>query len=141
MARHEEAQEGPPAEAANDLQWAQELTGSVRCAAVLLALLLVVDWGTGRLSLWRTTLWLALAGLLFVALYPARVSAGEGWLSSRRLLRTRRVRTDALVSVRCLDGKSAADGVLLCGGTALHLISLRIEQETARAVFKASGLE
>ncbi|MGW1746543.1 hypothetical protein ACWCRD_13150 [Streptomyces sp. NPDC002092] len=178
MGRHDEAQEGPPFEVANDLQWAQELTSSVRCAAVLLTLLLVVDWGTGRLALWRTALWLTLAGLLFAVLYPARVSAGEGWLASRRLLRTRRVRTDALVSVRCLDGisqrlllrdafggrveldpevlvtnpqlwyrlhedarKSAADGMLLCGGTALRLVSLRVEQETARAVFKASGLE
>jgi hypothetical protein len=178
MARHDEAQEGPPAEAANDRQWAQELMSSVRCAAVLLALLLVVDWGTGRLALWRTALWLALAGLLFGVLCPARVTAGEGWLSSRRLLRRRRVRTDALVSVRCLDGisqrlllrdafggrveldpevlvanprlwyrleedarKSAADGMLLCGGTALRLISQRVDRETARAVFKASGLE
>ncbi|MFF4359997.1 hypothetical protein [Streptomyces sp. NPDC001604] len=178
MARHDETQEGPPVEAANDLQRTQELMSSVRSAAVLLALLLVVDWGTGRLALCRTALWVALAGLLFAVLCPARVTAGEGWLSSRRLLRERRLRTDALVSVRCLEGisqrlllrdafggrveldpeilvtnpqlwnrldegarKSAADGMLLCGGTALQLISQRVDRETARAVFKASGLE
>ncbi|WTE49155.1 hypothetical protein OH768_47500 [Streptomyces sp. NBC_01622] len=59
-----------------------------------------------RLAPWRAALWLGLAGLLFVTLYPARVSAGEGWLSSRRILREHRVRTDLLVSVRCLDGIS-----------------------------------
>jgi hypothetical protein len=32
------------------------------------------------------------------------VSAGTGWLATRRLLRTRRVRTDLLVAVRPLDG-------------------------------------
>ncbi|WP_240634388.1 MULTISPECIES: hypothetical protein [Streptomyces] len=42
--------------------------------------------------------------LLFLVLCPARVAAGEGWLSSHGLLRGRRVRTDRLVSVRCLDG-------------------------------------
>jgi hypothetical protein len=99
-------------------------------------------------------------------------------LSSRPLLRERRVRTDALVSVRCLDGtsqrlllrdafggrveldpeilvtnprlwnrldegarKSVADGMLLCGGTALRLISEQVDRETARAVFNASGME
>ncbi|MFJ9909544.1 hypothetical protein ACIRVK_43190 [Streptomyces sp. NPDC101152] len=165
-------------EATNDREWTQELWSSVRCAGVLLALLLLVDWGSGRLALWRTVLWLALAGLLFVVLYPARVSAGGNWLASRRLVREHRVRTDLLVSVRCLDGmsqrlllrdalggrveidpevlvrnpqlwlrldegarKSADDGLLLCGATALRGISRRVDRETARAVFKASGLE
>lgn len=52
------------------------------------------------------TLWVALGVLLFVILYPARVTAGEGWLAARGLVRERRVRTDALVSVRCLGGVS-----------------------------------
>ncbi|WP_327691887.1 MULTISPECIES: hypothetical protein [unclassified Streptomyces] len=179
-ARHEpvDAHGDKPGEATNDLQWAQELWSSVRCAGVLLVVLLLVDWGSGRLAPWRAALWLALAGLLFVALYPARVSAGEGWLSSRRMLREHRVRTDLLVSVRHLDGisqrlllrdafgrrieidpdvlvtnpqlwyrldedarKSAAGGTLLCGATALRHISQRVDRETARAVFKVSGLE
>lgn len=185
MGRRDDARQEPvdahgekPAEATNDLQWTQELWSSVRCAGVLFVLLLLVDWGSGRLAMWRAALWLALAGLLFVVLYPARVSAGEGWLSSRRMLRERRVRTDLLVSVRCLDGvsrrlvlrdacggrveiapdvlvinprlwhhldedarKSAAGGTLLCGTTALQRLSHRIDRETARAVFKVSGLE
>lgn len=167
-----------PGEATNDIEWARDVWSSVRCAGVLLALLLLVDWGSGRFTFRRAALWLALTGLLFVVLYPARVSAGEGWLSSRRLLRERRVRTDLLVSARCLDGisprlllrdafgghveldpevlvthpqlwyrlaegarKSAAGGTLLCGATALQCISQRVDRETARAVFKVSGLE
>lgn len=100
-----------PGEATNDLQWAQELWSSVRCAGMLLVLLLLVDWGAGRFVLWRAVLWPALAGLLFVVVYPARVSAGEGWLSSRRMLRERRVRTDLLVSVSAEPADRARSAV------------------------------
>ncbi|MDC0770918.1 hypothetical protein [Streptomyces sp. HD] len=95
-----------PSDAAHDLRWARDVRDSVRCSGVLLALLLLLDWGTGRLTPWRCTLWLALGLLLFLVLYPARVSAGDGWLASRRLLREHRVRTDLLVSVRRLEGMS-----------------------------------
>jgi hypothetical protein len=37
--------------------------------------------------------------------------------------------------------KAAGDGSLLCGATALRHISRRVDRETARAVFKASGLD
>ena len=90
----------------NDLEWTQEWWSAVRCAGVLLALLLLVDCATGRTALWRTALWFALAGLLFLVLLPARVSAGANWLASRRLVHEQRVRTDLLVSVRCLGGVS-----------------------------------
>jgi len=89
-----------------DRQWARDLRGTFRCAGALLGLLLAVDHFSARLTLWRAALWFAVALLLFVVLYPARVRAGEGWLSARGLLRERRVRTDRLVSVRCLDGIS-----------------------------------
>ncbi|MFI6352247.1 hypothetical protein ACIBJF_06170 [Streptomyces sp. NPDC050743] len=126
----------------------------------------------------QNELWLALALLLFLVLFPARVSAHGNWLTSRRLLVERRVRTDQLVSVRCLKGvsqrlllrdahgarveidpevlvsnpvlwhrleegarKAAAEGLLLCGQTALHRLAARVDRETALAVFKASGLE
>ncbi|MGW2701792.1 hypothetical protein [Streptomyces sp. NPDC001340] len=91
-------------QAAHDHRRPKDVRDSVRCAGVLLALLVLVDRGSGRLTLWRFALWCALALLLFLVLYPARVSAGEDWLASRRLLRERRVRTDLLVSVRFLDG-------------------------------------
>ncbi|MEU6147942.1 hypothetical protein ABZ848_47355 [Streptomyces sp. NPDC047081] len=161
-----------------DRRWGRDVRDAVRCAGLLLALLLLVDGGSGRLTARRCLLWLALAALLLLALFPARVSAGEDWLGSRPLLRERRVRTDLLVSVRCLDGisqrlllrdalgarvridpevlvrnpelwlrleagarKAAADGLLLCGRTALSRLSARMDRETARAVFKVSGLE
>ncbi|MGW2704763.1 hypothetical protein [Streptomyces sp. NPDC001340] len=87
-----------------DRQWTSDLYSSARCAAVLLGMLLLVDLAAGTLTWWRSALWISLALLLFLVLFPARVSAGEGWLASRRLLRTRRVRTDRLVAVRPLDG-------------------------------------
>ncbi|MET9255061.1 hypothetical protein [Streptomyces sp. NPDC003717] len=37
--------------------------------------------------------------------------------------------------------RSADDGLLLCGATALRRIALRVDRESARAVFRASGLE
>ncbi|MFJ9869967.1 hypothetical protein [Streptomyces sp. NPDC101165] len=91
-------------QAAHDGRRPKDVRNAVRCAGVLLALLVLVDWGSGRLVPWRCALWFALALLLFLVLCPARVSAGEDWLASRRLLRERRVRTDLLVSVRFLDG-------------------------------------
>lgn len=93
-----------PAEVAHDRLWVQDLRSSIRCSAVLLVLLLLIDWGAGTLSAPRAALWVTLGVLLFLVLYPTRVAAGEGWLSTRGLVRTRRVRTDRLVSVRCLDG-------------------------------------
>ncbi|MEH0586130.1 hypothetical protein QA942_19395 [Streptomyces sp. B21-106] len=113
MGRHNTAPDEPadaptpqpgPSGTAHDLRWARDVRDSVLCAGGLLGMLLLIDWGAGRFTLWRGALWLALASLLFFLLCPARVSAGEGWLSTRGLLRTRRVRTDLLVSVRCLEG-------------------------------------
>lgn len=92
------------AEVARDHLWAQDVRSSIRCASVLLGLLLLIDWEAGTLSAPRAVLWVTLGLLLFLVLYPTRVSAGEGWLVSRGLLRSRLVRTDHLVSVRCLDG-------------------------------------
>lgn len=113
MGRRNDARDEPadaPGEesggAVHDRHWARDLRGTVRCSATLLALLLGVDRCTGDLTPWRAALWFALAALLFVVLYPARVRAGRGWLAVRGLLRERRVRTDRLVSVRCPEGAS-----------------------------------
>lgn len=92
--------------ATNDQEWAREVRSAARCAGVLLAPLLLFDWGADRLTPWRAVLWCALAGLLFVVVFPARVSVGENWLATRRLVREHRVRTDLLVTVRRMDGIS-----------------------------------
>ncbi|KUO18015.1 hypothetical protein [Streptomyces dysideae] len=105
---HEAPQDpvGPPAPGTTvyDNHWTKDLRDSVRYSAALLALLLLVDWVAGDTTPWRGALWLALAAVLFVVLYPPRVRAGEGWLASRGLLSEHRVRTDLLASVHCLDG-------------------------------------
>lgn len=93
-----------PAEVAYDRLWERDLRSSLRCAGALLALLLLIDGAAGSLTPLRAALWAVLAALLFLVLYPSRVAAGEGWLSTRGPLRRHRVRTDHLVSVRCLDG-------------------------------------
>ncbi|MBD0420499.1 hypothetical protein H0H10_15315 [Streptomyces sp. TRM S81-3] len=163
---------------AYDRCWSKELRSAVWYSGALLALLLLIDGGVGSLTPVRAVLWGALALLLFAVLYPSQVTAGPGWLASRGLLREQRVRTDLLVSVRCLDGvaqrlvlrdvfggrveldpqvlvanpalwygvaedagRSAAAGLLTCGETALRRVGERIDRETARTVFKVSGLE
>ncbi|MEU6403202.1 hypothetical protein [Streptomyces sp. NPDC046985] len=95
-----------PGRVAYDRHWARDAHTSVRSSAALLALLLLADWGRGGLTWWRGTLWLALAVLLLLVLWPPRVSAGEGWLALHAPLRRRRVRTDLLVSAHTADGVS-----------------------------------
>ncbi len=80
MGRRDEVRDGF-GEVTNGLEWTREVRSARRCAGVLLALLLLVDWGSGWISLGRAALWCALAGLLFVVLYPARVSADGDWLA------------------------------------------------------------
>jgi hypothetical protein len=105
-ARHEPACTWPRQSgvAVYDRRWVKDVRNSVRCAAALLSLLLVTDWGGGCFTPWHSAVWLGLAALLFGVLCPPRVRAGRGWLASRGLLRERRVRTDLLESVHCLDG-------------------------------------
>ncbi|WP_229924988.1 hypothetical protein [Streptomyces sulfonofaciens] len=95
-----------PVEAVDDRLWAGGLGGAIVCPALLLGLLLLVDWGYGDLTEWRAVLWTGLAVLVFLVLFPPRITAGPGWLASRGLLGVRRVRTDRLVSVHCLGGVS-----------------------------------
>ncbi|GGY19844.1 MULTISPECIES: hypothetical protein [Streptomyces] len=87
-----------------DTTWAGEARSAAGCSAVLLCLLLAVDAMAGNLDLARGGLWCLLAALLFVVLWPTRVSAGPGRLVARGLLRRTEVRTDRLVSVRWSDG-------------------------------------
>ncbi|MGR8009448.1 hypothetical protein [Streptomyces hypolithicus] len=168
----------PPGQFFCDDGWAAERRDAIRCAAALLAMLLAIDGGSGHLTALRAAGWTLLAVLLFVVLLPQRVTAGDGWLASRGLLRKRTVHTDRLVAVRWSDGVaqrlvlrdldgvrvevdlrvltanpqlwrrldagarvSLGRGTLLCGATALRQLSRRIDGDTARSVFRASGLE
>jgi len=85
-----------------DHRWAADLRSALLCACSFLGLLLLVDEAAGTFTPARATLWNGLALLVFLVLLPPRVTAGEGWLSVRGPLRTRRVRTDRLVSARTL---------------------------------------
>lgn len=89
---------------AHDRTWEGEAFTALSSSAAVLALLLVIDWGSGGLDTTRAVLWTALAALLHAVLHPPRVTAGHGWLAVGGLLREQRVRTDGLVSVRRIDG-------------------------------------
>ncbi|MFF3490241.1 hypothetical protein ACFYWS_02725 [Streptomyces sp. NPDC002795] len=89
---------------ARDEQWAGEAHSAVRCGVGLSALLLGIDTLSGQFTLWRGVLWLGLGALLTVVLLPARVTATVDRLTARGLWREHTVRTDLLVSVRCVDG-------------------------------------
>ncbi|UKY50123.1 hypothetical protein [Streptomyces inhibens] len=88
----------------HDRTWLPELRAALGCTAGLFALMLLVDLANGTLVPWRLLCWAAVALALFAMLCPPRVTAGEHWLASRGPVRTRRVHTDLLVSVRLCDG-------------------------------------
>lgn len=100
-----------PAPVVEDRSWSREARSDVCWSALLVAALLLLDWGTHGLTLARASVWVGLGGLLFVVLVPPRLTAGEGWLSVRGLLFTRWVRTDLLVGVELSGG--VAQRVLL----------------------------
>ncbi|MEU2787422.1 hypothetical protein [Streptomyces sp. NPDC007100] len=87
-----------------DRRWAPELRAAVCCSAGVLTLMLAVDLANDTLDPLRAACWTSLAVVLLAALFPARVTAGAGWLAVRGLLRERRVRTDLLVLVLRSDG-------------------------------------
>lgn len=88
----------------HDRYWARELRSALLCGALLFGMLVLLDWGLAELTAVRLMWWAALAALLSVILTPPRVSAVDGGLDARGLLRHRRVRTDRLVVVRMTEG-------------------------------------
>ncbi|MFJ4846960.1 MULTISPECIES: hypothetical protein [unclassified Streptomyces] len=90
-----------------DRRWAGHARFAALCALGFLALALALDAAAGTLGAARAGLWAVLAVLVLAVLVPPRVTAGDGWLSVRRSLRTRTVRTDALVAVRQHQGPAA----------------------------------
>jgi hypothetical protein len=71
----------------------------VCCAAAFLGAALLLDWGAGSLTLARAVFWTGLAFVLLAVLLPPRVVGSRGRLAVHGLVRTQRVRTDALVGV------------------------------------------
>ncbi|MFF9017128.1 hypothetical protein ACF09C_29700 [Streptomyces sp. NPDC014870] len=96
----------PEAGEVQDDAWAGETRAAAGCAALLLALSMTIDAGTGSLSTARAVLWIGVAALLFVILMPSRVSAAPGRLTVRGLWTRHTVRTDRLRSVRWSNGVS-----------------------------------
>ncbi|MFD7661535.1 hypothetical protein [Streptomyces sp. NPDC059788] len=88
----------------HDRRWAAELRAAACSTAGVLVLMLAVDLACHTLDPLRAACWTAIAVVLFAALFPARVTAGPGWLAVRGLLRECRVRTDLLVLVHRSDG-------------------------------------
>lgn len=177
-ARHSWRSTATPGTVAHNQQWAGGLRCAGCCATGFLALLLVVDAAYGTLSAVRSCLWAILALSLFLILLPPRVIAGPGWLSTRALFRTRKIRTDRLTSVVwsdrvaqrvvlkdsdgglvSLDPRVLVDnprlwllldagarvsqerGTLEYGVVALRRLSSKVDAETAKAVFRASGMD
>src|SRR4051812_30661553 len=89
----------PPHETVRARGWRADRRCAVTCSAVFFGPALLLSWGSGELTAPRVLLLSAAAVVVLAALWPLRVTAGEGWLAVRNLLRTRTVRTDALVGV------------------------------------------
>ncbi|MFJ5214175.1 hypothetical protein ACIP98_05640 [Streptomyces sp. NPDC088354] len=89
-----------------DRRWTAHARSAVGWALGFLTLALALDTAAGTLDAARAGLWAGLAALVLAVLLP-RVTADEGTLSVRGLLRTRTVRTDALVAVGRHQGPGA----------------------------------
>ncbi|MFF3884300.1 hypothetical protein [Streptomyces sp. NPDC001914] len=160
-----------------DRHWRGGVRLATGCAALFGATALLVDWDADSLSPLRALLWLGMTAALFTVLFPARVTAGAGWLAVRGPWRRRMVRTDALTAVRRYGDVSAhlvlrdaygnrleldprvlaanpliwheldtgarrsvERGTLLQGADLMDRLGQSIDEETVRAVLKASGL-
>ncbi|MFC5720128.1 hypothetical protein ACFP1Z_08105 [Streptomyces gamaensis] len=89
---------------AHDRGWAHEARSAWLCGTGLAGLLFAVDLARGSLDWPRGCCWGSLGVLLAAILCPQRITAGDGWLAARGLLRERRVHTDLLTRVRRSDG-------------------------------------
>ncbi|GAA0383286.1 hypothetical protein GCM10010357_00310 [Streptomyces luteireticuli] len=93
-----------PGVLARDGGWRREARAAWCWGAALGGVLAVADLARGSLDWPRAGCWTAIAAALVVVLRPARITAGDGWLATRGLLRERRVRTDLLTRVLRADG-------------------------------------
>jgi hypothetical protein len=96
-----------PRDSAADRHWRGDARFAFGCALAAWGMATLVDWDAGTLTMFRGGIWLTLAAVVFTVLLPPRITAGDGWLAVRGLVRRRRVHTDALVAVRQYGGVTA----------------------------------
>ncbi|MCX4524550.1 MULTISPECIES: hypothetical protein [unclassified Streptomyces] len=89
---------------AQDRGWAGDARAATGLATLFPALLLAVDTAAGSADWRRVVVWTALGLALFLVLWPTRVRAVPGLLTTRGLVHRRRVHTDRLASVAWHDG-------------------------------------
>ncbi|MEV8476739.1 hypothetical protein [Streptomyces sp. NPDC051173] len=89
---------------AHDRNWRREARAAWYSGVALTGALTGIDLARGAFDGLRGCCWAALGALLLAVLMPQRVTAGDGWLATRGLLRERRVRTDLLTRVWRSDG-------------------------------------
>ncbi|MEE4422187.1 MULTISPECIES: hypothetical protein [Streptomyces] len=94
-----------------DRHWRADARRALRYPLAFVGLIMMLDWGAGSLTLPRAGLWTGLGVAILAVFLPSRVTAGDGWLAVRGLMGERRVRTDALITVRRC-GVIASDLVL-----------------------------
>ncbi|MEU9126160.1 hypothetical protein AB0C96_41230 [Streptomyces sp. NPDC048506] len=87
-------------ETTTDRHWRAAARRALQYSLAFVGLLMLLDWGTDGLTLRRAGLWVVLGVAVLAVFLPPRVTAGEGWLAVRGLKGERRVRTDALVTMR-----------------------------------------
>ncbi|MEV4868480.1 hypothetical protein [Streptomyces syringium] len=87
-----------------DRGWRREARAAWLCGLALAGVLTAIDLGRGGFGWTHGCCWATLGATLVLVLRPARITAGDGWLASRGVLRERRVRTDLLTRVRREDG-------------------------------------
>ncbi|MGW1201134.1 hypothetical protein ACWD4B_35635, partial [Streptomyces sp. NPDC002536] len=104
QARHVHDRSPGAAVPAYDRGWRREARAAWWFGLGLGTVLVLADLARGSLDWPRGGCWAALAGTLVAVLRPARITAGDGWLAARGLLREHRVRTDLLTQVRRADG-------------------------------------
>ncbi|MEV0375750.1 hypothetical protein AB0I10_39460, partial [Streptomyces sp. NPDC050636] len=83
-----------------DRRWRAEVRRALHYSLAFVGLIMLLDWGSGTITLPRAGLWVLFGALVLAVFLPSRVTAGEGWLAVRGLMGERRVHTDALVAVR-----------------------------------------
>lgn len=143
----------PQEQAVHARRWRADHRCAMGCTAVFLGWMVALGWGLSGLTALHVVLWGASAAVVLCVMSPPRISAGHGWLAVRPYLRTRRVRTDALVSVSRIGhtavtlvlrdmngGRVEVDPRLLEADPLLwHLVDEGVRRSQARGTLTTGG--